>query len=78
VTRRVLAIQQYDVDICQHETDNVLADILSWKPSVLSETETSDLRRPDTILLHAMNLKIDNNVCKDLEIVASYRTLTPT
>jgi hypothetical protein len=52
----MLAIQQY-IEICHIKGDNnVLADILSRNPSELSVAETRELRRPGTIMLHAINM----------------------
>jgi len=64
----LLAIQQNDIEIHHVKgTNNVLVDILSRHPSELSTAETGDLTRPGTIMVHAVDLKIDNSVCKDLK-----------
>jgi ribonuclease HI len=78
VARWMLAIQQYDVEISHIKgTNNVLADVLSRNPSGLSQEETRELRRPDTIMVHAVNLKIDNSVCKDLKILGKLQDTDP-
>jgi len=68
VARWQLAIHQYDIEICHIKGGNiVLADILSRYPSELSVVKTRDLSRPGTIMVHAIDLKFDYSVCKDLQ-----------
>jgi hypothetical protein len=64
VTRRLLAIQQSDIEICNIKGAN---SILSRYSSQLGVAEARDLARPGTIRVHAIHLKIDNSVCKDLK-----------
>jgi len=60
VTRWLLAIRQYDIEICHIKgTNNVLADILGRYQSELSVAEPRDLSRPCTIMLHAVDFKIE-------------------
>ena len=78
VARWLLSIQQYDIEIHHIKgTNNVLADILSRHPSEVSAAETRDLTRPGTIMVHAVDLKIDNNVCKDLKNLGKLQDTDP-
>jgi hypothetical protein len=78
VARWLLAIQQYDIEICHVEgANNVLADIWNRYSSVLSVAETRDLTRPGTIMVHVIDLKINNNVCKDLNNLSKLQETVP-
>jgi hypothetical protein len=78
VARWMLAIQQYDVEISHIKgTNNVLADVLSRNPSGLSQDETRKLRRPDTIMVHAINWKVDNKVGKELKELGKLQDTDP-
>jgi ribonuclease HI len=78
VARWMLAIQQYDVEISHIKgTKNVLADVLSRNSSGLSQVETRELRRPDTIMVHAIHRKVDNSVCKDLKDLGTLQDTDP-
>ena len=78
VARWLLAIQQYDIEICHIKgANNVLADILSRYPSELSAAEARGLTRPGTIRVHAINLKIDNSVCRDLKNLGRLQDTDP-
>ena len=78
VARWLLAIQQYDIEICHIKgANNVLADILSRYPSEFSVAETRELSRPGTIMVHAIDLKIDNSVCKDLKNLGKLQDTDP-
>jgi len=66
VARWLLAIQQYDVEIFHIKgANNVLADILSRYPRELSVAEIKELSKSGTIIVHEIDLKVDNSVCKD-------------
>jgi len=74
----LLAIQQYDIEICHIKgASNVLADILSRYPSELSVAEARELSRPGTIMVHAIDLKVDNSVCKDLKNLGKLQNTDP-
>ena len=78
VARWLLAIQQYDIEICHIKgANNVLADILSRYPSEFSIAETRELSRPGTIMVHAIDLKIDNSVCKDPKNLSKLQDTDP-
>jgi hypothetical protein len=78
VARWLLSIQQYDIEIHHIKgTNNVLADILSRHPSELRAAETRDLTKPGTIMVHAVDLKIDNSVCKDLKNLGKLQDTDP-
>jgi len=55
----------------------VLADILSRYASELSVAETRELSRPGTIMVHAIDLKVDNRVCKDLKNLGKLQNTDP-
>ena len=55
----------------------MLADILSRYPSEVSVAETRDLSRPGTIMVHAIDLKIDNDICKDLKNLGKLQDSDP-
>jgi hypothetical protein len=55
----------------------VLTDILSRHLRELSTAETRDLTRPGTIMVHAVDLKIDNSVCKDLKNLGKLQDTDP-
>ena len=74
----MLAIQHYDIEICRIKgANNVLADILSRYPSELSVAQTRELSRPGTIMVHAIDLKIYNSVCKDLKNLGKLQNTDP-
>jgi hypothetical protein len=78
VTRWMLAIQQYDVEISHIKgTKNVLADVLIRNPSELTQEETRELRRPETIMVHAINRKVDNSVGKALKDLGKLQDTDP-
>jgi len=78
VARWLLAIQQYDTEICNIKgANNVLADILSRYPSELSVAETRELSRPGTIMVHAIDLKVDKSVCKDPKNLGKLQNTDP-
>ena len=55
VARWLLAIQEFDIEICHIKgANNVLADILSRHPSELSVAETRELSRHGTIMVQYM------------------------
>jgi hypothetical protein len=57
--------------------NNVLVDILSRYPSELNVVETRELSRPGTIMVHAIDLKVDNRVCKDLKNLGKLQNTDP-
>jgi hypothetical protein len=74
----LLAIQQYDIEICHIKgANNVLADILSRYPSELSVAETREMSMPGTIMVHAIDLKVDNSVSKDLKNLGKLQNTDP-
>jgi len=74
----LLAIQQYNIEICHIKgANNVLADILSRYPSELSVAETRELSRPGTIMVYAIDLKVDNSVCKDRKNLGKLQNTDP-
>ena len=78
VTRWPLAIQQYDIEICHIKgANNVLDDILGRYQSELSVAEPRDLSRPGTIMVHAIDFKIDISVCKDLKNLGKLQDTDP-
>ena len=74
----MLAIQQYDIAICHIKgANNVLADILNRYPSELSVAEIRELSRPGTIIVHTIDLKVDNRVGKDLKNLGKLQNTDP-
>jgi len=74
----LLAIQQYDIEICYiKRANNVLVDILSRYPSELSVAETRELSRPGTIMVHAIDFKVDKSVCKDPKNLGKLQNTDP-
>jgi len=78
VARWLLVIQQFDIEMCHIKgANNVLTDILSRYPSEVSVAETRDMSRPGTIRVHAIDLKIDNSVCKELKNLGKLQDTHP-
>jgi hypothetical protein len=68
VARWLLELQQYDLEI-HHVTgaSNYLADVLSRNPAGLDTAEIKNLTKPTSIMVSAVDLKINYAVCKDLK-----------
>jgi hypothetical protein len=75
VARWVIELQQYDVQI-RHitGTSNYLADVLSRNTAGLEENELRDLRQPDSLMVHAINLNIDPGVTHELKDLAAHQS----
>jgi len=66
------------MEICHIKgANNVLADILSRYPSELSVAEPRELSRPETIMVHAIDLKVDSTVRKDLKKLGKLQNTDP-
>ena len=74
VGRWVIELQQYDIQI-RHITgsSNYLADVLSRNPAELTENELRDLRQPENLILHAINLNIDPGLTHKLKDLAAHQ-----
>jgi hypothetical protein len=70
----IIELQQYDIQI-RHITgsSNYLADVLSRNPAGLTENELRDLRQPDNLIVHAVNLNIDPGVTHELKDLAAHQ-----
>jgi hypothetical protein len=70
----MLEPEQWDLEI-QHtrDTDNTLADILSRNPPNVNNPDTTNLRQRDQIMVHAIDLNIDNSVKRELTNLAIYQ-----
>ena len=55
----------------------MLADILNRYPSELSVAEIRELSRPGTIIVHTIDLKVDNRVGKDLKNLGKLQNTDP-
>jgi hypothetical protein len=68
VARWLLELQQYDLEI-HHVTgaSNYLADVLSRNPAGLDTAEIKNLTKPTSIMVSAVDLKINHAICKDLK-----------
>ena len=74
----MLAIQLYDIEMCHIKgANNVLADILIRYPSELSVAEIRALSKPGTIMVHAIELKVDYSACKDLKNLGKLQNTEP-
>ena len=71
VARWVSEIEQWELEI-QHikGIDNTLADILSRNPPHYNTPNTTNLRQRDQIMVHAIDLNIDNSVKSKLKNLA--------
>jgi hypothetical protein len=68
VARWLLELQQYDFEI-HHITgvSNYLADVLSRNPAGLNAAEIKRLTNTTSIMVNAIDLKINHAICKDLK-----------
>jgi len=71
-------IEQWELEI-QHikDIDNTLADILSRNPLHSNTPNTTNLRQSDQIMVHAINLNIDNSVKREWENLAILQNTDP-
>jgi hypothetical protein len=78
VTRWIMQIQEYDLDIVHIKgTDNFFADTLSRNPVGITEGELSQVKKPKDIFVSAINLKLDPNLKKDLKDLAKHQLEDP-
>jgi hypothetical protein len=78
VTRWMLETEQWDLEIQHIEgIDNTLSDILSCNPSHYHSSDTWDLRQCGHIMVHAIDLNIDNSVKKELRDLAILQNSDP-
>jgi hypothetical protein len=78
VARWMLEIEQWELDI-QHirGIDNTLADILSRNPILYNTSNTMDPRKRGQIMVHAVDLNIDNSVKRELRNLAILQNSDP-
>lgn len=78
ITRWVLEIQEYDIDIVHVKgSDNVLADVMSRNPVGLTEEEIKGMGKPRGILVAAINLNIDTKLKGELKNLAHHQASDP-
>jgi hypothetical protein len=78
VARWVMEIEQYDIEIRHiRGVDNGLADLFSRNPAQLSATEISKLKNPDQIMVHSIQLGIDDSVKRELKKLATLQDTDP-
>jgi hypothetical protein len=74
----MLEIEQWDLEIKHVKgIDNTLADILSRNPPHVNEHATESLRQRDQIMVHAIDLNIDNSIKKELKNLAILQDIDP-
>jgi hypothetical protein len=74
----MLEIEQWELEI-QHikGTDNTLADILNRSPPSYNTPTTTNQRQSDQIMVHAIDLNIDDYVKRELKNLAVLQNTTP-
>ena len=78
IAQWMLEIEQWELEI-QHikGIDNTLADILSRSPLHYNASNTTNLRQSNQMMVHAIDLNIDNSVKRELENLAILQNTNP-
>jgi hypothetical protein len=75
VTRWVLQLQEYDLDIQYIKgTDNFFADVLSRNPVGLEPKDLQQLRKPRDIVVAPIKLYLDTQIKEDLKRLAEFQS----
>jgi len=78
VARWMLGIEQWELEMKHIKgTDNTLADVLSRNPPHYNTPNTTNIRKRDQIMTHAIDLNIDNSVKRELKNLAILQDTDP-
>jgi hypothetical protein len=78
VTRWIMQIQEYDLDIVHIKgTDNFFADTLSRNTVCIAEGELRQVKKPKDIFVSAINPNLDPHLKRDLKDLAKHQLEDP-
>jgi hypothetical protein len=78
VARWLLEVEQWELEIRHIKgVDNTLADVLSCNPPHYNTPNSTNLRRHNQIMVHAIELNIDNSVKRELKNLAVLQNTDP-